>query len=75
MNLINWETWIGIVFWTSLAIFGICYLTVAVAYCYNSQKALKVMRFSCIGVCVSGGIIIGFLLMFLIKAIWLLFLI
>lgn len=67
--------WIGIVFWTSLAIFGICYITLAVAYCYNSQKALKVMRLSCIGVCVSGGIIMGYLLMALIMTIWQLFLI
>lgn len=63
--------WMVIVVLTSLAIFGICYITLAVAYCYNSQKALKVMRFSYIGACVSGVIIIGYLLMALISTIFL----
>lgn len=69
MNLINWETWIGIVFFICLAIFGISYIVLGIAYCYTSEKATKVMLYCLIAEIVTGVIIVGYLLTALITAI------
>lgn len=64
-------TVVGIVFWSSLALFVICYITEAIIYGSNdySEKATKVMLCCLIGTIITGVIILGFLLMALIKVI------